>query len=672
MDASRFFTGRQCATWLAVLSLCGTFHVQAAVVEYYDPDLNDYFMTVDPSEQAFVDAGKAGHWVRTGNSFESGGASPVCRFYGNAHINPATGVPYGPNSHFYTVSADECNYWVQRQNPNAFSWTLENEHAFYSTPAVNGSCAAGLVNIYRAYNLNDQNPNHRITSNIAAYQQTVTAGWRGEGIVMCAPPANAAAPTSLTYAVNPASYTTGTVIALNQPSSGGGTPSLYAISPALPTGLSLNANTGVISGTPVTPAARAIYTVTASNDVGSATASLILGVSRAIKGFAVGPDIALTYPSSGTSGGYLVNLSDEHTTVFPPGSLNNPSSYLFFAASKVSNGTSGAVVLETADLRTFTDASPLGYANQVFHSQLAINACNPLYDTAFDVNYSAPGSVLQDPARPAGNLIMLYEAENHCPGDATSQPYYATTGFARSADYGKTWPTPDNSASGNSQRYPVLKGPNPQPAAVGYGPMGDAIPAAFAERDLDGNVYVYTVYGYHPGGGTFGQGDGRLRMARAQLGSDPVVFSKWYNGAFSQAGIGGLDSGITPSAGCAGGQRMGDLSYNDGLAAYLLVFVCTWTPQGGTSQGAWYYSTATSLDLQDWSAPQEIAGSVFPSISPCSGGAGGSFDGWYPSLMSPNAAQGHTKLTGYAFFMSGCDTGARAFASRSFTITGGP
>ena len=40
--------------------------------------------------------------------------------------------------------------------------------------------------------------------------------------------------------------------------------------------------------------------------------------------------------------------------------------------------------------------------------------------------------------------------------------------------------------------------------------------------------------------------------------------------------------------------------------------------------------------------------------------------------MSPGAAAGHTKLTGMIFFQNGCDTGARVFASRTFTIATQP
>jgi hypothetical protein len=31
----------------------------------------------------------------------------VCRFYGSPEIDPATGMRRGPNSHFYTIVAEE-------------------------------------------------------------------------------------------------------------------------------------------------------------------------------------------------------------------------------------------------------------------------------------------------------------------------------------------------------------------------------------------------------------------------------------------------------------------------------------------------------------------------------------------------------------------------------------
>lgn len=75
----------------------------------------------------------------------------------------------------------------------------------------------------------------------------------------------------------------------------------YSVSPALPAGLSLDPNTGVISGTPLT-AAKTTYTITASNEAGAATIALNLVV--------LVPPTALTYasPATGTVGAALTEL----------------------------------------------------------------------------------------------------------------------------------------------------------------------------------------------------------------------------------------------------------------------------------------------------------------------------------------------------------------------------
>jgi uncharacterized protein (TIGR03437 family) len=352
----------------------------------------------------------------------------------------------------------------------------------------------------------------------------------------------------------------------------------------------------------------------------------------------------------------------------PPAS--SPGPYLLFGAAKISgaNATGGATVLQTTDFVNFSFPASLGYTPQVMTPPTAIDQCNPAYVTEFDGNYAAPGSVVQDPTLPAGNFIMIYEAENHCPGGVFNMPFYATAGFARSSDSGKTWPAPINGVLGGPARHPVVQSSDPQPS-VPHGYEGDALPSAFVDLDANRNYYLYVSYVYEPASGN---DDGLIRVARAKLGADPLTFLKWYNGSFSQPGIGGSDSGVTPSTGCGGGQTHSEINYNDDLGSYLLIFVCINGPTG-SRVGAWYYSTATNLDLQNWTTPQMIQNSQFPVIVPCPGLTTGSqFDGWYPSTVSPGAAAGHTKLTGDFFFLNGCVIGARQFMSRAFTIVAEP
>ncbi len=370
-----------------------------------------------------------------------------------------------------------------------------------------------------------------------------------------------------------------------------------------------------------------------------------------ITSFSVGADIALTYPN-------LPVLSDEHTTVVPPAAGSDK--YLVFAANmRNAAGLAGPVVLETTDLRTFTFAA--GYTSPVMTAPIPFMSCKPAYDAEFDLNYASPGSVLQDPTRPPGNLMMVYEAENHCPGAVWQHDFYATVGFARSSDNGRTWPPPADAELGGPYRYPVLKAPTPEPTTPESPPvaMGNAIPSAFVDGN---NLYVTYVA---PGASS----DGMLRVARAPLGgNETVTFSKWYDGAFGEPGIGGQDSGVLPARGCTGHQGMGQISHADALGLYLLTFVCS-----NSTQGAWYYSTATSLDRQNWTAPQPIANSQLPVTQGCAtDGTGTAFDGWYPSFMSPGSPAGHTAKAGSVFYMSGCDRGGRTFLARTFTITAPP
>ena len=84
------------------------------------------------------------------------------------------------------------------------------------------------------------------------------------------------APSNLTYP-SPQSIRVNTAMTAIAPTVTG-TVTSYSVSPALPAGLSLNATTGQISGTPTGSAAPTAYTVTATNGSGSTSFSLSLKV----------------------------------------------------------------------------------------------------------------------------------------------------------------------------------------------------------------------------------------------------------------------------------------------------------------------------------------------------------------------------------------------------------
>ena len=148
------------------------------VMEYFNRNLGHYFLSSNEAESALIDAGGAGEgWERTGESFraiEAGAcydSYPVFRFY-----------TFGANSHFFTVSPEECGI-VRRTDPG---WIFEGE-VFGAHEPVDGTCPGRMQPIYRLYNnrwmFNDSN--HRFVTRLDLYEQMRSRGWIGEGLAFC-------------------------------------------------------------------------------------------------------------------------------------------------------------------------------------------------------------------------------------------------------------------------------------------------------------------------------------------------------------------------------------------------------------------------------------------------------------------------------------------------------
>ena len=85
-------------------------------------------------------------------------------------------------------------------------------------------------------------------------------------------------PRNINYTNNSASYPVGYAITTNTPTASGGNIASFSVSPALPTGLSLNTTTGEITGTPSAIQSVATYTITATNVAGSGTKQITITV----------------------------------------------------------------------------------------------------------------------------------------------------------------------------------------------------------------------------------------------------------------------------------------------------------------------------------------------------------------------------------------------------------
>jgi uncharacterized protein (TIGR03437 family) len=370
-----------------------------------------------------------------------------------------------------------------------------------------------------------------------------------------------------------------------------------------------------------------------------------------------------------------------------------------------------------------------GGFGQVFNPSTKGDTCpavadgNPAHqDQTFDMHYAAGGSVVKDPTAAAGALLMVYEGTNACISSAggpvaSTTNDYISLAIATSLDYGKTWPTYRGTSTFSFVPLPGFNqtqapnapmgalGPNvcmgndctsTPPASYGRYPVvtpttslaslmvaAQPLTAKYGEQEISGFVddvagnpkpYLYAT-------------SGNVRVARAQLngGTAPLTFQKWNGQAFNSPGIGGAEASVLPTGpfqNCEApvqNQYGSSISYVDDTQQYLLVFLCVSPsdpalgPQGGGAEGAaWFWSTSYDLsDQTQWTAPREIAGSwgQFDSSGGCP-----DYKGLYPSFMSLGKTAGHLSLTGYVFYLWGCQgstPGGRQFSSRAFTITTG-
>jgi uncharacterized delta-60 repeat protein len=146
------------------------------VVEFRNGLTGHYFLTVSPEEQIGIGLGLSGPgWMTTGETFKSNARRSACRFAGRPGL--------GPNSHFFTIDADECAR--VGQDPG---WRFEG-FDFSASPLSSGTCGSGETPVYRLYNngFERRDSNHRYTTDKAVRDGMVAAGWSGEGAVFCVP-----------------------------------------------------------------------------------------------------------------------------------------------------------------------------------------------------------------------------------------------------------------------------------------------------------------------------------------------------------------------------------------------------------------------------------------------------------------------------------------------------
>ncbi|HJV89482.1 MAG TPA: kelch repeat-containing protein [Holophagaceae bacterium] len=249
------------------------------------------------------------------------------------------------------------------------------------------------------------------------FQLACSSGGSSSSAAPKPPTPTVAAPTALGYGANPAVYHLGQAIAANAPHAGGGAIDHYAVAPALPTGLSLDPVTGILSGTPGAITPQATYTVTATNAGGSTTCALVITVTdqapaqltyaTPVAVYVKGTPIAVNAPtvSGGAVTGYTVSpalpsgLALNPTTGAISGTPTAVVAHATYAVTAFNAGGSTTCPVEI----TVKDLAPtaLSYAaNPVtYYLNAAITPDVPTSQGGIPTTYQV------SPALPAGLLL---------------------------------------------------------------------------------------------------------------------------------------------------------------------------------------------------------------------------------------------------------------------------
>lgn len=284
-------------------------------------------------------------------------------------------------------------------------------------------------------------------------------GGGGGGTGAATPVAAPVAPTALTYS-SPKTAIVGTAFTLTPTVTG--TPTSYAVSPALPAGLVLDTATGGISGTPTTTSPATAYTITASNAAGSTSAILSLRVDPA-------PPSGLVYPGPVVA---TVGTSIANVAPVVVGTVSGfavapalPAGLGLDPATGVISGTPTAALAQTTFTITASNAGGSTSAQWI----LTVNPAAPS-----GLSYPSPllatvGTPIATLAPTVNGVVTIYTVQPALPGGLTLNPAAGTiAGTPTAVTPQATYTITATNASGSSSfgLSIVVRAPNANPNAA--------------------------------------------------------------------------------------------------------------------------------------------------------------------------------------------------------------
>lgn len=220
-----------------------------------------------------------------------------------------------------------------------------------------------------------------------------------------------------------------------------------------------------------------------------------------------------------------------------------------------------------------------------------------------------------------GRLAGFFHAESHWyPRGTAGWSAYKSIGVAYSSDNGLSWGSP----------YQIIKHQQDKPASPAWSGLGDG---CVVYNHLSNRYYCF----YTPATGSTA-----LSMAAS---TDPNGFegswNKWYNGSFSQPGIGGMESPIANLSSAPGANP--SVHWND----YLEKFIMIWHGWDGKL----YISSSDNCEI--WDVPRLLLE-----------------DGpkaWYPCIVGTDSTTGGQTIALY-YSYDFTEDGKRTLAKRTITF----
>lgn len=183
------------------------------------------------------------------------------------------------------------------------------------------------------------------------------------------------APSNLSYSSSTLNLTVGTAMTSLSPTVTGIVTS-YKVSPALPSGLSLNSSTGVISGTPTSAQSAIGYVITASNTGGSSTYPITISASNSQ--INPSPPSNLTYSSSflTINVGSSVSLSPTVTGIVSSYSIS-PTTLPNGLNFNTNSGLLSGIPSSVTSVSTYTISAINSGGSSKFTLQITVNPSAP-------------------------------------------------------------------------------------------------------------------------------------------------------------------------------------------------------------------------------------------------------------------------------------------------------